>query len=439
MAKPKKFLLVTYYWPPSGGGGVMRWLKMSKYIGEAGWHPIVYAPLDGEIAVEDPSLAAEVPDSVHVIRRPIWEPYKLYKSFVGRKKQDKVYSGFINERKKASLTHRISVWVRGNLFIPDARMFWIRPSARYLIRYLKEHPVDALVTTGPPHSMHLIGLRVHRATGIPWIADFRDPWTNIDFYKDLKLTRWADARHHRLEKIVMTEATLLSTVTWGCRDEFQGITGRDDIEIITNGFDDADYPEDGSRQLDPEFTIVHFGSMNKDRDPHAFWKAVRAALSEEPALDPHLRIRLIGPTDFSVRDSVARHGLEGYVEYVDFVPHAAVVRQQQRAQVLLAVINDTPSSRLIVPGKLYEYLGSRRPIIAIAPTDSDSATVLRATGAGTVHAFDDVDGLTRRILECFKAYQAGALGVDSRAIEPFTRRNLAHRFARLLDRVTGHI
>ncbi|MBK9488199.1 MAG: hypothetical protein IPO07_04910 [Haliscomenobacter sp.] len=196
----KKFLLITYYWPPAGGGGVMRWVKMTKYIRQYGWEPVVYTPENGETAAFDESLAKEVAPALQVVKTPIWEPYQLYKQFLGRKKEEKIYSGFINEGKKESLAQKVSVFIRGNFFIPDARMFWIKPSIKYLTKYLKEHPVDAIVSTGPPHSMHLIAEGVHKATGIPWVADFRDPWTNIDFYKDLRLTSWADARHKALEQ-----------------------------------------------------------------------------------------------------------------------------------------------------------------------------------------------------------------------------------------------
>lgn len=411
----------------------MRWLKMSRYMGEAGWTPVVYTPADGEIAVEDHSLSKEIPSELMVIRRPIWEPYKLYKWFLGRSRKEKLYSGFIQAKKKASLAQHISVWVRGNFFIPDARMFWIRPSARFLTEYVKTHPVEAIVTTGPPHSMHLIGLRLHRATGIPWVADFRDPWTNIDFYRDLQLTRWADRMHHRLELAVLKEATRVVTVTWRSREEFIALCGRKDTEVIPNGFDEADFPYDPALKIDEKFTIVHFGSMNKDRNPEGFWKAVQAAVCARPALEEDLRIRLYGPVDFSIRAAVNAHDLDRLVSFIDYVPHAEVVHLQQRAQVVLLVINNSPNARTIIPGKLYEYLGCHRPILAIGPQDSDSAKVIRMTNAGFVHDYRDVEGMTGRILDFHTAYKAGAITSHAEGTGQFTRRHLAEQFARVLD------
>ena len=367
MSSKKKFLLITYYWPPAGGAGVMRWAKMSKYIAQYGWEPIIYTPENGETGVHDDSLVKELPAELKVVRTPIWEPYDLYKQFLGRKKSEKLYSGFINENKKASLAQRISVFIRGNFFIPDARKFWIKPSVRFLKKYLREHPVDAIVSTGPPHSMHLIAEKLHRATGIPWVADFRDPWTNIDFYADLQLTKWADRMHHRLEKKVLTNASKVVTVTWRSREEFEEICGRKDIEVIPNGFDHADFPYDRRPALDSAFSIVHIGSMNKDRNPEVFWLAVQQALNESAELKEKLRIKLVGPVDFSVRASVEEYGLQSFTEFVEFVPHEEAVKLQQQTQINLLVINNSPNSRTIIPGKLYEYLGSGRPILAVGP------------------------------------------------------------------------
>lgn len=411
----------------------MRWLKMSKYIGEAGWEPVVYTHEDGEMAVEDNSLVEEVPSHIEVIRRPIWEPYNLYKQFLGRKKNEKLYSGFINPNKKASFAQKVSVWIRGNFFIPDARMFWIRPSVSYLKEYVKEHPVDAIVSTGPPHSMHLIALKLHKATGIPWVADFRDPWTNIDFYQELNLTSWADARHKKLEQQVLRNSTKVVAVTWRSRDEFIDLSNRNDIEVITNGFDPADFPETGNLELDTDFTIVHFGSMNKDRNPFVCWEAVKELLEERPEMRSSLKIKLYGPVDFQISKSIEEHGLNPYTTFIKYVPHAEVVRLQQKAQLQLLIINNTPNSRTIIPGKLYEYLGSKRPILAIGPKDSDSAHVVQLTKAGEVFAYDEKARLKAWLYEQYLSYLKKDLHISSTGIMQFSRQRLAHQYAELLS------
>nr|MBA2408145.1 glycosyl transferase family 1 [Chitinophagales bacterium] len=210
----KKVLIITYYWPPSGGAGVQRWLKMSKYLPEYGWEPIIYTPENAAYPIIDHSLEKDVLPGMKILRLPIWEPYDIYKRFVGRKKEEAVYSGFLSENKPKSFTEKISIWIRGNFFIPDARCFWIRPSIQFLTQELKKNPVDAIISTGTPHSMHLIGKGIKENLNIPWLADFRDPWTTIDFYGQLMLTRWADAKHHRLEKDVLKTADKVTTVSW---------------------------------------------------------------------------------------------------------------------------------------------------------------------------------------------------------------------------------
>ena len=435
----KKFLLITYYWPPAGGAGVMRWAKMSKYISEYGWEPVIYTPDNGEVPAVDESLLKEIPSHITIVKTPIWEPYNLYKTFLGRKKKEKLYSGFINENKKATLAQKISVLIRGNFFIPDARMFWIKPSIKFLKAYLKQHPVDAIISTGPPHSMHLIAEKIHRITGIPWIADFRDPWTNIDFYQDLKLTSLADARHKHLERKVLKNASKIVTVTWRSKDEFHALSNRDDIEVIPNGYDDADFTKIENTTPDKNFSLVYVGSMNKDRNPLNLWKAIKDAIDESPLLRDNIRINLIGPVDFSVREAIHTHALDKYTSFTEFMPHDEAVKHQQSAQVLLLLINNTPNSKTIIPGKLYEYLGSGRPILAIGPPDSDSARVINMTNGGTVHDFDDVEGIRTSIQKLFEHYQQGTLMGNAKGLEKFTRKNLAAEYARLLTEMTSNL
>jgi hypothetical protein len=196
----KKVLVITYYWPPSGGAGVQRWLKFVKYLPSLGWEPIIYTVENGEYPVLDDSLVNDLPSNIKVLKTKIWEPYIFYKRFTGRKKNDKINSGFLNNKKKNKILESISVWIRGNLFIPDARKFWIKPSVNYLNNFIKDNPVDFIISSGPPHSTHLIALGIQKLNKIPWLADFRDPWTNIDFYKDLKLSKWADSKHKKIRK-----------------------------------------------------------------------------------------------------------------------------------------------------------------------------------------------------------------------------------------------
>ena len=196
----KKVLIITYYWPPSGGAGVQRWLKFVKYLREFGWEPIVYTAENPEVPVIDETLTKDIPEGITVLRTKVWEPYQIYKRLSGRKQSDRIQTAFLSEKKKPGTIENLSIWIRGNFFIPDARRFWIKPSVKYLSRYLNDNPVDLIISTGPPHSMHLIAMHLKGKTQIPWLADFRDPWTNIDFYHQLKLSRSADQTQATGEK-----------------------------------------------------------------------------------------------------------------------------------------------------------------------------------------------------------------------------------------------
>ena len=287
----KKVLIITYYWPPMGGGGVQRWLKMTKYLRDFGWEPVIFTVEGGEGAVEDPGLASQIPPNIETHRVKIWEPFDLYKRFTGKGKEEKLTPGLVSS-KKSSWSQKISVWIRGNLFIPDARMFWIRPSTKYLTRYLKNHQIDAIVSTGPPHSTHLIALNLKKKFSNPWLADIRDPWTNIDFYDKLMLNKWADRKHHKLELQVLQTADQIVTVSDSWADDFKRLGGFRPV-VITNGFDPQDFEDSGNVDLDEHFTITHAGSLNNDRNPELLWEVLGRLIKEEPRLDRDLRIQLV--------------------------------------------------------------------------------------------------------------------------------------------------
>jgi len=427
----KRILLISYYWPPAGGGGVQRWLKMSKYLPEMGYDLTVYTPSNGEAPVVDESLVSEVHPDIKVIQTPIWEPYSLYKKLTGRKKSEKVYSGFITD-KKEGWTQKLSVFIRGNFFIPDARKFWIRPSITFLIKYLKTNPVDVIISTGPPHSMHLIALGVTKEINIPWIADFRDPWTNIDFYDQLRLSSWADSKHKKLEQKVLSNATKVVTVSHNWAIDFKRLSNREDILVIPNGFDHTDF--EGERvELSPTFTLCHIGSMNKDRDPKALWGVLKKLVDAKKL--ESLEIRLIGQVDHSIFHSIEVNGLTPYLKHIPFMSHDLVITEIRKASVLLLPINDTPNSAGVIPGKLFEYMGANRPILGIGPIDGDSAKILAETHAGVMIGYSDTDSIETELLRLSQAFNSGDLDIDSRGVEVYWRKSLAERYGELFNAV----
>ncbi len=428
----KKVLIITYYWPPSGGAGVQRVLKTVKYLRDFGWEPVVYTAEDAAYPVIDESLLKDVAPDLEIIRGPIWEPYDLYKRFTSQKKKERVYSGFMTDEAKPSFTQRASVWIRGNFFIPDARKFWIRPSVKLLTAYLKERPVDAILSSGPPHSTHMIARALKRKLSLPWLADFRDPWTNIDFYDQLMLTGWADRQHKAQEQSVIKEADRMLTVSWSWAEDFRRL-GRKDIETVTNGFDEADFPET-TTERDKNFTICHIGSLNRDRNSLPLWETLAKVCEEKPAFREALRLRFIGKTEAHTFAQLADLGLEANTENVAYMPHSEVIGELGRAHVLLLLTNDTPNVMGVVPGKLYEYLAARRPILAIGTTEGDAARILRETGAGAMCGFQDREAMERALVAAFADYQNGNSSYtgDPEAIRRFTRRGATKRVAEIL-------
>ena len=412
---------------------MQRWLKFTKYLPEFNWTPVIYTPENPEAPVDDPSLLNDVHPGAEVVKRPIWEPYEYYKRFVGMGKGERVNAGFLSEGEKPPRKEGLSVWVRGNLFIPDARKFWIGPSIRFLKNYLKAHPVDAMISTGPPHSMHLIALGLHRELGIPWIADFRDPWTEIDFYDQLRLTRWADRKHHRLEREVLLGADRVVVVGNTMADRFSmKVPVKPDV--IPNGFDEADFVNKATPASD-SFTIVHVGAMNRDRNHESFWKAISEMNQENADFEKHLKVKLVGKLDHSVLRSIEIHQLRESVEMTPSLPHDQVVPLLQTATVLYLPINNTPNARSIATGKLFEYLSARRPILGIGPGDGDAAAILKECDAGEMIDFEDVEGVKNLLTKWAALHRQGKLTSSEADIDQYSRRNLAERYAGLLNEI----
>jgi glycosyltransferase involved in cell wall biosynthesis len=431
-----KALIITYYWPPSGGAGVQRWLKFVKYMRDYGWEPVVYTAEEGEMPAIDHSLAKDVPLGVTVLKRKIWEPYTLYKKFSGRKKSDRINASFLSEEKKPGLAEKLSVWVRGNFFIPDARMLWIRPSIRFLNGWLKHNAVDCIISTGPPHSMHLIALGLKRRNpSLKWVADFRDPWTGIDFYDKLMLMKLADIRHRWLERTVLMSADSVIAVgarmTEELRQIYVGAGGKDPkkFHTITNGYDEDDLLK-GHVPLDPNFSIAHIGSLVKDRNAPELWRVLSELVRERDEIAERLEIKLVGKVDIHVREELDRLGLTPYVKYIAYLPHDAVIAEQQRSHVLLLLVNRSQNSKSIVTGKVFEYMISGRPVLAIGPLDGELAAILFRTNAGLISDFNDHSNLKANVLALFRGEYPPAIHAE---IANYSRKALTARLANVLD------
>ena len=424
----KKVLIITYYWPPAGGSGVQRWLKFVKYFRDFGIEPIVYTVEDPQYPIEDLSLEKDIPEEIEIIKQPIWEPNKLFSLF-GKKKTES--GGFLNPN--PSPFGRLLQFVRANYFIPDARKFWIKPSVKYLKKYLEENKINLVITTGPPHSMHLIGLNLKQQLKIKWIADFRDPWTEIDYFHQLPLSKKAIEKHHHLEEEVLKKADAVLVVGDSMKKKY--LKYNKNVITVTNGFDEVEESE--VVELDSKFSLTHIGLMNADRNPRMLWEVLAEIMNENLSFEADFELKLIGKLDPSILDDVASYQLSEKIQVIDYVSHNKVIQYQKKSQVLLLIVNNVPSANQIITGKIFEYLMAKRPILAIAPTTGDLSEIINKTNSGDVIDFNDAKKLKSTILEFYSKFKQGELTIESKNIKQYHRRELTKQVSEIIEKITG--
>ncbi|WP_229719247.1 glycosyltransferase family 4 protein [Winogradskyella schleiferi] len=423
----KKILIITYYWPPAGGPGVQRWLKFVKYLPEFGIEPIVYCPENPNYPIIDESLVSEIPDHITILKQPINEPYGLA-SWFSKGSSKKISSGVIPKVKKQSLIEKAMLYIRGNYFIPDARKNWVRPSVEFLSNYIKEHEIKTIITTGPPHSLHLIGLRLKAALGVKWLADFRDPWTTIGYHKDLKLTQASKAKHLELEHNVLNSADEIIVTSNHTKNEFRTKT-KQPISVITNGYDSHNISVVKKDEL---FTLSHIGSLLSERNPLVLWESISELIKENQAFSEVFKLQLIGVVSDDVIESIHKNALKNHVDVVGYVSHEVAIKFQMSSQLLLLIEIDSEDTKAIIPGKVFEYLISETPILAIGPKDADVAQIIKSTNTGTYFNYNQKSELKAQILSYFEAFLNNTLKVNAIGLQPYSRKALSEKLANLI-------
>ncbi|MBO0593093.1 glycosyltransferase family 4 protein [Cellulophaga sp. E16_2] len=422
----KKVLIITYYWPPAGGPGVQRWLKFVKYLRDFNIEPVLFIPKNPNYPITDAAFLKEIPEGIKIIKQSIFEPYQLA-SFLSSKKTKRISSGII-QTKNQSFLEKILLWIRGNLFIPDARKYWIKPSVKSITKVLQEENIETIITTGPPHSVHLIGLALKERLGITWLADFRDPWTSIGYHKKLKLTRAAKKKHNFLEKRVLNIADTIVVTSPTTKREFEALTSQP-ISVITNGFDDQQIQE---IKLDAAFTMVHIGSLLSGRNPENLWRILSELLVSNADFKKVFKLKLIGVVSEDVLESIYAHHLKPYVDLVGYVSHNTALQAQKKSQILLLTEINSKETQGIIPGKLFEYLAAKRPILAIGPKNWDVSAILEDTKAGKTFDYTEDVKLKKLLLEWFEAYKTSSLNIAATNINKYSRRELTRKLAELI-------
>lgn len=429
---PRRLLLIAYHWPPTGGVRVQRWVKLVKYLAQQGWHISVYTPANPIRDYVDEQLLQEIPSTVALLTQPVREPLRLVQRFM--RKKDTVGIGLMREKSmRSSWLSKFLLWIRANFFIPDARVGWVRPSFRYLQRYLALHKHDVLVTTGPPHSMHLLGKKLGKACNIPWVADFRDPWVHIDYMHRMPLTQWALAKHKRLERRVVQAANAVVVVTRTMYEEFSAHAPKQ-IEIISNGYDPVDFPPLATTPegVKAPLIILHMGPMNPDRNPLILWKTLARLQKEGIATPRTLQLHTLGGADITVKQAVDQWQVQSLVQFLPFIPHEQVPERLQQAGILLLCINDTPVAKGLHTGKLFEYLAAQRPILSLGPHDGEAAVIIHQCEAGVNIALDEEEALYNYLRQALlQGVPTQAVGKE-KEVKRYSRKEQAEHYNTLL-------
>lgn len=435
----KSVLIVTYYFPPSGGPGVQRVLKFCTYLLHFGWRPIILTVKDADYPARDESLLTEIPADAVVYRTPILEPYALYRMFTGKKKGTPVDVNTIPKPgEKRSLKERLAEFVRATFFIPDARMGWIKSAVTEGQEIIRKHDVQAIYSSSPPYTCSVIARNLKRKTGLPWVAGFRDPWRGfLSAPKRWWLPDWID---RRLERSVYRECDRMEVAWRGIAKDFHEKYPHIDtqkVHHLPNGFDSADFPtvEVIEKQV---FTVTYTGSMYGKRNPETFFEAV-SGLVKAGKIDPaKIQLKFIGRFGAEVRAMFDHPVLRDSIEVHDYMPHAASVRHLFQSEALLMVVDDFKGNEEIVPGKVYEYMGSGKPIITLAP-EGAVTEVIEQTRSGRCARSQDIDAIADIFLDFYTQWENDTLGTDQKReeIERYERREITRRLSELLDDVSS--
>lgn len=433
----KKLLIITYYWPPSGGVGVQRWLHFAMNLKRNGIAPIIYTPANPDFEISDKKLE-NLSKGIEVIKKEIWEPFGLFHRLTGSKKKGSIQQGLTLEKSKKSLFDSLFVWIRGNLLIPDARVFWIKPSIKFLNRIIQEEEIDCVISTGPPHSMHLIALGLKKNNkDLKWIADFRDPWSDWDILQKLSTGSLAMLRHKYLERQVLTKSDMVLTVSSRLGAALESkVNNKVKVEIVMNGIASNQINDIQIEANDDKFTVGYFGMLNELRNPEKLWEALEKICANHPKFNDRLEIRLGGIVSESILDRIkSSKTLGNKVIFLGYLSHEAVFEEYKRCDVLLLLLNRSDNAKWILPVKFFEYLSARKPILTFGPLESDLGDIISKYHIGEIMSGDDTEIIEPFILNNFE----GNYHVDERhfnvLLERHSREHQANELVKLIEKL----
>lgn len=425
-----KVLIVTYYWPPSGGAGVQRWLKFSKYLPGQGWEPVILTvdPKYASYPQKDPGLLKEVPGNIEVIRtKAMTELFSAYKHLTGKKEVP--YGGFVNES-NPGFTQKLLRFIRGNLFLPDARKGWNRFALKAAIRLIKEKNINAVITSSPPHSTQIIGLKLKKKLNIKWVADIRDPWSDIYYSSQLYQTTPAKMINRLLESRVINSADRVIATCNATAEVFRSRIKNNfsnKVVTITNGFDPEDFTDLPGNT--GEFAITYLGTLSGNYDVEVLLMALDHCATRSVS---EITFNFVGKTDENVAVAL-KMKKNVRINIFPYMEHKRAMEFLSSSSACLLIVPAENKTSEMIPGKLFEYLASARPVIAIGPPDGDVASILEETGGGKIFGKKDSEALGNYILSLHENHFSGNKMTRAAETEKYSRKLLAGEIAGLLD------
>ncbi len=441
----KKVLIITYYWPPAGGPGVQRVLKFAKYLPEFGWQPIILTVQNGEYPAYDESLFSDIPKECKVYKTPAIEPFSLYKKFTGMGSDEAIPVAALTE-KKNSWKKEFAHWIRLNLFIPDAKIGWIPFAVKAGKHIIRNEKPNIIFSSSPPPTVHLIAKKLAKWSGIKWVADFRDPWTEIYYYQTsnkkrnnlrLKIDKMLEMKALlNADKITAVGETMLNLFTSKCND----ILNENKFFTIENGFDKDDFKNLSNEKFE-RFTLLWAGNMNKTQNAPALFEALKDLLMTKKIDKNKILLKFVGDIAPEIVQTINKSELKDIFEIKNYLPHNKIVKLMKKAHILLLIIGNLKGNKFILQGKLFEYLASNNPILAYGYINGDAHQILNRTNAGSLFDYNDVTNTEDFILKYYNLWLKNKKKDDFNfgEIEKFSRKSLTKRLVKIFEKQKGKL